>query len=154
MHYIKLGLWIFILSVIYSLGIFNQCGFYPEFLFLFSVLYSEFSKSFREKVTVSLVSGVCMGAFSGYGFPFSVLLILYTTIIFSLFLGKKLWKFKFILIFFVTAFYEYMFGVLFFTPSYKLLYTLILEGLANAVFAFILYPLIKRSFEEKEHYIF
>ncbi len=144
MHYIKLGLWIFILSVLYADGIFEFFGFYPELLLLFSVLYSVWAKSFKERVTVSVVSGIFMAALGGGGFLFSLLLVLYATLIFSwLFSEKKRVILMILVVFIMTVLYN---GIFFKTAVFN--------ALANSIFAFVLYPLIKRSFEEKERYIF
>lgn len=157
MHYIKLGLWIFVLSVLYASGIFEISVFYPELLFLFSVLYSIWAKSFKERITVTVISGIFMGALSGYGFLFSLLLVLYSSFIFFGIFSGRLKKYKPLMIltvFIMTALYEIIFGLFFENTSYELLYTSCFQAITNCVFVIILYPLIKRTFEKKERYIF
>ena len=150
MHYIKLGLWIFILSVLYAQGVFGIFGVYPELLFLFSLIYSLWGKTFRERITVVIVSGIIMGAFSRYGFLFSVLLVLYSSLIFRGIFSGKLRKYMILAVFLVTVLYEGIAGFIF----EGFLYIPFKEGLINCIFALLLYPLIKFSFEEKERYIF
>lgn len=153
MHYIKLGLWIFILSVLYAGGIFRFLGFYPEFLLLFSLIYSLWSKTFGERITVAVISGVFMGALSGYGFLFCVLLVLYSTLIFFRLFSGRLKRYKSLMIlavFIITVLYQGILGVFY----EGLFYIPISGAVINCVFTLILQPLIKRSFEEKERYIF
>ena len=157
MHYIKLGLWIFVLSVLYAGGIFEILGFYPEFLLLFSMLYSLWSKTLKERISVTVISGIFMGALSGYGFLFSVLLVLYSSLIFFGLFSAKFRKYKgfmILTVFIITVLYEGIFGLFFEGLSYELLYIACFEAVINCIFVLPLYPLIKWSFEEKERYIF
>ena len=157
MHYIKLSLWIFVLSVLYAMGIFNICGFYPELIFLFSCLYSPLAKTFKERIIVSLICGVLMSSFGGYGFVFSMLLTVYASLLFGLvFKGERI-KYKSLIVcavLFMTAVYDGMFGVVMNGLSWQTFRTVCFDALINGAFGFIMYVLIKKTFEEKERYIF
>ena len=157
MHYIKLGLWIFILTLLYAMGIFNVFGFYPELLFLFSCAYSPIAATFKERIGVLLVCGVLMSAFGGYGFVFSMLLVTYVSFLFGHIFKGKLLKyniFMIIAVMVITFVYDGVFGLLKNGFSADILYPIFCASIVNGVFAGILNPLIKRTFKEKERYIF
>ena len=156
MHYIKVSLWIFLLSLIYATGMFNIFGFYPELLFLFSCIYSPFAKSFTERVIISLVCGILMSGLGGFGFVFSMLLVVYTSLFAGFVFRGKLFNFFVVLpvILGMTFIYDFLFGVIVKGFSNEVLYSVFFAVLVNGVFCSVLYPMIKKTFSEKERYIF
>ncbi len=157
MHYIKLSLWIFILTLLYAMGIFDIFGFYPELLLLFSCIYSPIAKSFKERVWVMLVCGVLMSSFGGGGFVVSMLFVSYTSLLFGLIFRGKLLKhniWMILAVMIITLVYDGFFGLLRNGFHANILYSVFFAAAVNGVFAGVLNPLIKRTFKEKERYIF
>lgn len=156
-HYIKLGLWIFILSVLYAAGVTEFFGFCVKLPLIFTFVYGLCAKSFREKLTVSCICGVMLSALGGDLFVLSVLCAVYGTLIISaVFSGRllKYSKFCSLLICIIIFVYEMILGGLSLGFELSALKGSIIAALMNLFFTVILYPIIRRSFIVKERYIF
>ena len=155
--YIKLGIWIFVLALLYAMGLFNIGGIYPELIFIFSLTYSVITKSFKERLFVSIICGIIMSALGGRGFIFSVLLIVYASLFIGAMYEKKPKYARIILllsILLITMIYEGVYGLIIRASYDKIANIMIFASLSNLLFTAFLYPLIKKTFEEKERYIF
>ena len=156
-HYIKLGLWIFILSVLYASGASSLFGFCAKLPIVFSLIYGLFARTFKEKLTVSCVCGVFVSALGGDSFVIAVLCTVYGTLLISLMFSEKLLKYRYFSIVMITLIvflYEIILGTLATGFEFSVIKGSIISTALNLCFSLVLYPLIRNSFKTKERYIF
>lgn len=155
-NYIKIGLWIFILSVLYASGAVSVFGFTAKLPVLFAFLYVLYAKSIREKIVVSVICGVIFSAIGGTPFVPAVLCTVYSALLISAIFSSKFSKY--------VCLAPVLSGIILFLyelempTTWEMLAEAIKQGLASGIvnlcFAAVLYPIIKYCFEEKERYIF
>ena len=156
-HYIKLGLWIFILSVLYAAGASEFFGFCAKLPIIFSLVYGMFARTFKEKLTVSCICGVFVSALGGDSFVPAVLCVVYGTLIVSAMFSGKFLKYRYLSVVPVSLIiflYEIILGTLALGVEFSVIKGSIISTVVSLCFAVVLYPLIKNSFKLKERYIF
>lgn len=157
-NYIKIGLWIFILSVLYASGAVSIFGFTAKLPVMFAFLYGLYAKSIREKIVVSFICGVIFSALGGEPFVPAVLCTVYSALLISAVFSGDFSKYSYltpVLSGIILFAYEFIVEL---SPAWEFYLENIKQSLENGAvnlcFAVVLYPIIKHCFEEKERYIF
>ena len=157
MHYIKIGLWIFILSLFYATGVLDIFGTNPALLMIFALTYSSMAKTFAERITVALICGIFMSALGNANFALSVLFVLYFSLLAGVVFKAERIKYSYfvvLIIFFANLCFEGFSGLLTHGLSVEVLFETIFCSVVNFGFSLILYPMIRYTFRKKERYIF
>lgn len=157
MYYIKIILWIFILSVFYATGIFDFFSTAPSFLLIFALIFSVVAKKIVDKIAVALICGTFVSAFGNVDFVITLLVVLYSTLIIGSVFNDEMSKYTFFVVFFVffaSLCLESLLGFSVNGVTVEVFLESLLCSVVNFGFAVILYPLIKKTFCKKERYIF
>lgn len=143
MNYIKTVVWIFTLSVLYATRFFVV---QPEFLFVFALLYCVIRDSFKEKTLVLLLSGLISNALGGKHFVFCILSFVYLGFLIDWIFSKRLSKYKYICPVFV-----FLLSIIFELGENNQIF---ISSAINGFTAFLMYPLLKRTYLKREKCIF
>lgn len=157
MYYIKIGLWIFILSIFYATGALDIFSTNPSFLLIFALTFSIMAKKFSDRITVALICGVLVSAFANSNFVLTVLLSVYGAIFVGSVFSDELAKYGYcvvIIIFFINMISEMLLGFAAEGLKIEVFFESLFYAVVNFGFSLIMYPMIKRTFCKKERYIF
>lgn len=159
MKYIKHVLWILILSILYATGILRFFNISAELLMIFSGVSVFILKKNRSYYIMAVICGVLMSGLGGRGFIFSLLGCIYYTVIIMNMKKNGRMVFKMIALNLICFFvFEALFYVVYcideVNPVIALTDVIVPSALYNSVAAMIILFLVKRSFAEKERYIF
>ncbi|MBP3360990.1 MAG: hypothetical protein J6N52_09070 [Clostridia bacterium] len=159
MKYIKAAVWIFVLSLVYASGILRIFNISAELLMIFCGIFAFLSESFRASAVVSIICAVLMSGLGGRGFAFCVLSCVYFALLCLWVRPTRKPMLKFTVVGGGYAFiFEAAFYLLFcrseMDPAAALRSVICPSFVYNTLLCMILYPAVRKSFEEKERYIF
>lgn len=157
MYYIKIVLWIFILSVFYATGTFDFFSTAPSFLLIFALIFSVVAKKLADKITVALICGAFISAFGNVDFVITLLVVFYATLIIGNVFNDDMSKYAYFVVFFVffvSMCLETLIGFSIEGITVEVFLEALFCSVVNFAYAVILYPLIKKTFCKKERYIF
>ena len=159
MKYIKTGVWILVLSLLYAGGLLVFNGLSAELLYVFSGLYAYKFRDIRSSVAVALVCGILMSGLGGRGFAFSLLSCVYFSA-FCLVIPKIKYEYVVIILCVLLGMviFEGLFYMLFcmdYLPALPALLTIVLPAsLYNTVIGICIFGLMKKIYSVKEKFIF
>lgn len=157
MYYIKIALWIFILSIFYATGTFDFFSTAPSFLLIFALIFSVMAKKKKERIAVALICGTFISALANSNFIVTVLVLLYSSIAVGAVFEGELSKYSYFVVFFVFLInmcMETLLGFISEGISFEVFFEALFCSVVNFLFAVIIYPIVKKTFCKKERYIF
>lgn len=160
MKYIKAALWIFALALVYASGILRFFNISAELLMIFCGVFAFLSeKNLRASVTVSVICAVLMSGLGGRGFAFCILSCVYFALLCLWVKPTRKPALKFTAVGGIYAlFFEAAFYLLFCRGEMDIesaLKSVIIPSFVyNTLLCMVLFPAVRKSFREKERYIF
>lgn len=161
----KIFIWILMIFLIQTIAVHYICPAAPPMIIIpFIISLSFLEGSFRYAMTVSVICGACAGSFTGDNFFFSLLLSAAVSLFVMRFKRKRIYIHELIKTVLCSAVFVFIAETavsLAINPSigtymHLALPSILLSDAITAVFAVIIYPLLKKtvySHNEKKNFI-